>query len=228
MLDITARSSEAQVTDFIVCGWYTPDYGHWWDKLRDSLDAIGAPHDFVAKPKLESWERTTMQKPSVILSAMDRHPQKTLIILDVDCVIRGTLDDLRELASIPGDIGLPLCTKWKSRSRKVKHWFRTGTMVVRPTKSARQFIQTWIEESAKAPFWAVDQDSLVVALSKSRSNVTILDIRFCARADQNIHDPVIVDQAASTSQKRISSLRRLVEHYFNRKRDSVPAGQIDY
>jgi len=31
MLDIPVRSQEAQVSDFVVCGWYTPDYRNYWE-----------------------------------------------------------------------------------------------------------------------------------------------------------------------------------------------------
>jgi hypothetical protein len=34
-------------TPWVVCGWFTPDYRPWADKLTASLDAIGAPYDIV-------------------------------------------------------------------------------------------------------------------------------------------------------------------------------------
>ena len=62
---------------WIVCGWFTPDYRCWADKLITSLDAVGAPHDIVEVPKLPgSWEANTLAKPAQLLAAMDRIPAR--------------------------------------------------------------------------------------------------------------------------------------------------------
>lgn len=93
-------------SDWIVAGWYTADYRDWWLQLRSQLIAIGAPHDFVLRAKQDpSWEANTMRKPAEILAAIDRHPGKTIIFLDVDCAIPGGYGGLAELAQIGGDVG---------------------------------------------------------------------------------------------------------------------------
>jgi hypothetical protein len=72
--------------------WYTPDYRHWWDALRPSLDRHGAPHDFVEVPKVSTqWEANTMRKPHEVAKALTRHPDKVVIFIDVDCVVHGPL-----------------------------------------------------------------------------------------------------------------------------------------
>jgi hypothetical protein len=56
---------------WIVCGWFTPDYRVWADKLIASFDAAGAPHDIVERPKLPGgWEANTMAKPLAVRDAM--------------------------------------------------------------------------------------------------------------------------------------------------------------
>ncbi len=107
----------------IVCGWFTPDYRHWADKLIASLDAVGAPHDIVEVPKLPgTWEANTMAKSAQLLAAMDRHPDKCIAFLDVDCRVLG---DLSPLAGIGGGVGFYMRTKWR-RSGGMRFGARSG------------------------------------------------------------------------------------------------------
>ena len=192
MLDIPVRSQEAQVSDFVVCGWYTPDYRNYWERLRANLENINSRHDFieVLKPD-QGWEANTMRKAEQALVAMDRHPDTTIIFIDVDCVVLGTLDDLSELARIPGDVGLFLHTKWKQHGSP---WIgiRSGTLVIKPTAAARQFIECWRSASAAAPRYCTDQDSIRYALGcVPNLSVTLLDIRYCAVPGDRHPSPVI-------------------------------------
>jgi hypothetical protein len=119
---------------WIVCAWHTPDYRHRADKLIASLNTAGAPHDIVEVAKLPgSWEDNTMAKPAQLLAAMDRHPNKAIIFLDVDCEVLG---DLSPLADITGDVGFFVRTKYR-RSGGIRFGARSGTVVVRPTPSRR-------------------------------------------------------------------------------------------
>lgn len=186
---------------FVVCGWFTPDYRHWWNRLRKNLDTIGAHHDFVERRKADGgWEINTQRKPAEILAAIERHPGKTIIFLDVDCAVTGRLDDLAELAAIPGDVALYHRTKWR-RSGIVGGGPRTGTMVLRPTPKAREFVTQWCEASLQAPRYTVDQDSVKVALGRVPGlTVTYLDVRYCAVPADKCASPVILHDRAS--QKR--------------------------
>ena len=131
-----------------------PDYRAWAFKLITSLDDRGIPHDIVEVPKLPgSWEANTMAKPAHLLDAMDRHPDKVIVFLDVDCRVRG---DLSPLAEIGGDVGFYLRTKWR-RSGGMRFGARSGTVVVRPTAGARAYVEAWIAAAAEAPWGNVDQ-----------------------------------------------------------------------
>jgi len=60
---------------WIVFGWYTPDYAHWFAGLEKSLIAHGAPYDFWSVPKLAGgWERNTRRKAEFALAALALHP----------------------------------------------------------------------------------------------------------------------------------------------------------
>lgn len=201
--------------EWIVCGWYTPDYRPWWINLRNELDFIGAPHDFVEVQKLAGgWEANTMAKANVVLDAIKRHPDKTIILLDVDCTIPGGLAALEELASFSGDVGFVLETKWR---RRVRRWVfsRSGTMVFKPTELARQFVDAWARESLNAPRYAVDQDSLVVAIGKvSGLSITTLPIRYCAVARDNCPHPAVLHDSASKAATKAGKFTRLAARLF--------------
>ena len=187
---------------WIVAGWYTPDYRHWWNKLRKQLDMIGAPHDFVEVRKEDGgWEINTMRKAGQVLAAMDRHPDKTIIFLDVDCSVPGGYAGLAKLAQINRDVGLYFRTKW-SRRGKSRSGARSGTMVLRPTLQARAFVAAWVAETSVAPRYAVDQDSLAVALGRAPDlSVTYLDVKYCAVRADKCPDPVIFHDSASLHTK---------------------------
>jgi hypothetical protein len=185
-------------SNWIVCGWFTPDYRPYWNNLRQNLDAIGAPHDFVEVRKSDGgWEANTMRKPKMILQALYKHPGKTVIFLDVDCTVPGGWMGLEALAAMPGDVAFVIETKWRRRTRR---WLfvRSGTMVFKPTTEATQFVHAWCKECAVAPKYAVDQDSLVVAMGRvPEVSFSNLPIKFCAVDRDNHPAPVILHDSAS-------------------------------
>ena len=187
------------MSDFVVCGWYTPDYAHWLDALIPSLDAVGAKHDFVKVAKVPGgWEANTMEKPMQIQRAMIRHPDKVIIFLDVDCVVHRPLTPL---LLIGGDVGLYLRTKFRRRGGFRSGW-RSGTMVLRPTSNARALVSAWIEEGERAVRHAVDQDSLAVALGRVPGlSITTLGVEWCATVGDDYIDPAIYHDSASLETK---------------------------
>jgi hypothetical protein len=101
---------------YIVAGWFTRDYRRWAERFRQSLIEYGAPHEFIEidKPKGAGWERTTRLKAGIALAFMDRHPEKTIILSDVDALATG---DLSPLAAIDADIALRLqCKRLRGRN----------------------------------------------------------------------------------------------------------------
>ena len=156
--------------NWVVCGWFTPDYRPWWDNLRAELDANGAPYDFVEVAKQSGgWESNTMRKPAQVKAAMQRHPDKTIIFLDVDCSVPGGYAGLERLAGTSGDVGFHFRTKWR-RSGGHRLGPRSGTMVFKPTESGRAFVDAWIKETGSAPRYTVDQTSLAVAMGDARTS----------------------------------------------------------
>jgi hypothetical protein len=210
------------MSDLIVCGWYTPDYSVWADKLTANLSDLGLPHDFVQVEKPRGgWEKTTMLKAGEVLDAMDRHPGKVVIFLDVDCEVRSA-DKLRDLATIPGDVGFYLRTKWR-RGGGTRIGTRSGTMVFKPTAAARRFVEVWRDQSEAAPKYSVDQDSLAVAMGKVQECVlSFLDVRYCAVATDKLADAWVLHASASESAWKAKKIQKFINRLLTSRRGRVP------
>lgn len=211
--------------NWIVCGWYTRDYRHYWDSLRTELEAIDAPHDFIEVKKLEGgWEANVSRKAQHALDAIDRNPGKTIILLDVDCSVPGGIEGLNELASVPGDIAFHFTARWNTNrsSHLVRMGTRSGTMVFKPNSAARRFVEDWIAESRSAPRLATSQDSLAVVLGRGNAAIGLLDARFCARPKDGVGIPVILHDAASRTADKAGRLGRWLSR-FGFKEGAVPA-----
>ena len=196
--------SESQ--GYIVCGWYTPDYAKWVRGLADSLDKLRIEYDFVSVPKIAGgWERNTMRKPAQILAAMNRHPDKVIVFLDVDCEVLAPLD---ALASIKGDVGFHMRCKYR-KSGLPRMAIRSGTIVVKPTPMAVRFIHAWVAAGKCAPRGSVDQRTLPMAIAATPGlAIEFLDGRYCAVAADHVATPAILHDSASRKMPKISSTMR--------------------
>jgi hypothetical protein len=124
----------------IVCGVYTPDYAHWATRLAFDLNRLGIGRDIVEVPKFGGgWERNTMRKAEMVLAAMGRRPDRTVIFLDVDCSVRAPLDDL--VSGIHADVATFIRVKRRGNGDVKWGGIRSGTLVLRPTPGARAFAQ---------------------------------------------------------------------------------------
>lgn len=198
----------------IVCGWYTPDYSTWADRLRANLSRLGERHDFMRADTVPGgWERQTLRKPSMLLAAMDAHPSDIVIFLDVDCEV---LSSLAPLADVRGDVAMHFrCRFLRDGTPRLNA--RSGTLVVRPTARARAFVETWGNLSAAAPLGSVDQRTLPAAIATTPGlTVEALDVAFCAVSSDGVADPVILHDNASRSTSKIPGWMRAIFHTFNR------------
>ena len=153
--------------DWIVCGWYTPDYEPWFEKLEQSLIEHGAPYSFRAAPKIAGgWARNTCRKAAFALEAIKRYPAKTVIFLDTDCTVTG---DLGKLAALTCDVAcrcdMSPRHSWKGKLR-MQMLPLTGHLVLKPTAKTRQLIEAWAQISAAPPSGANDQETFMLAMGK--------------------------------------------------------------
>jgi hypothetical protein len=133
---------------WLVIGWFTPDYRPLAAKLAASLEAHDAPyHLFVRQKNPAGWD--VLRKPSVVLEAMAAYPDKTLVLMDVDCVVGG---DLTPLMQMSADVGLSIKAHQNAWQRGIIIKLGSRVMVFRPTEAARAFTKEWkrLCEQAKA------------------------------------------------------------------------------
>jgi hypothetical protein len=192
---------------YIVCGWYTPDYGHWVPHLKADLERVGCAYDFVEVPKVVGhWEHITLRKAAEVRAAMKRHPDKTIIFLDVDCNVYGPLD---ELAQTRADVRLFMRVKRRSTGEVKWGNIRSGTMVFNPTPGARELVDLWVEESDNAQFGDVDQTALALGFSRMVDTTWApIPLAYCATRGDAHPSPVILHDSASKHTSKISNLRR--------------------
>jgi len=196
---------------YIVCGWYTPDYQKWWDKLRPTLDAVGAPHHVDQVPQIAgSWEARTCRKAEFVKQAMRRYPHETILFLDVDCTVRRPLD---ELADIPGDFGICSTVKYEKRrwhSISTIIQTRSGTLVLKPTDRCREMVGRWCQEAENAPLYVHDQQALALAMTQVPGlTVTNIGTEWCAVPRDHHPDPGILHDQASKGQHAKRWTKRL-------------------
>ena len=199
---------------YAVCGWYTPDYQNWETKLRESLIRHAQPHDLVPveKDPAACWEATTMRKAREVLKALNRHPAKTVIFIDVDCCVEG---DLSPLTRLRADVAFFFHPR-RRRSGHAKAHIRSGTMVFKPTAEARRFVERWVAISDRPEYGDVDQDALLLAIDTPGVLFEQLDVKWCCTKSDRCSSPVIVHDSASKSLPKISSSKRRLVHFAKR------------
>jgi hypothetical protein len=191
---------------WIVCGFFTPDYFRWVDALRGDLDRLGAPYFFEAVEKdTRGWAAMTCRKPEAIRRALDRHPHRRIIWLDVDCRVHGNIAPLGE---IEADFAVALRTGIRpdsEREQALLHYRGnmhpwSGTMVISPTQRALQLIDTWAELRKIALPTDTDETLLAVALGRVADiNVRLLDHRWCATPQHQFPDAIIEHDTAGAA-----------------------------
>lgn len=180
--------SAPDIKDWIVCGWFTPDYRQLAEKFAANLDAVGAPYHLFAKDKLATgW--STKRKPSVVLEVIDIYPSKALILMDVDCSVSG---DISPAIRIPGDVGFTMHARrvrllWPMNKR-ITIGASSRVVVFRPTEGARAFAAEWQRQCAKPEMGAgADEDAMAAAYLVQRPGIaySYLDSRYSGLATSN-------------------------------------------
>lgn len=125
---------------YVVIGFYTPNYAEIAATFRQNLDQYSVPHNLYAVEMLgNAWQIQTLRKPEIILRALDEHPDKTVIFMDVDCSVQG---DLSPLLEAEGDVAIyPLRNK-----RSGRLWASSRVVVCHQTPGARRLLAAWHEK----------------------------------------------------------------------------------
>ena len=202
---------------YIVCGWYTPDYAHRAHDLTASLDTFGSPHDFVEAERVEGgWAKNVSVKPLHILAAMERHPGKTVVFSDVDCVARRSMQPFADLKC---DIAVHMRGKML-RSGWPRWMTRTTVVVIAPTDRARECIATWAKLAVASR--DNDQRTFPVAIAgTSGISLVNLPLSYCAMASEH-PDPILLHDHASKDVRKVPKWARVALSYMRRQKTEDP------
>lgn len=220
---------------WLVVGWFTPDYRELAESLAFQLKAHGAPYHLFAKPKLESgWN--TSRKPIVALEAMNAYPGKTIILMDVDCHIRG---DISLAANVDGDVGITVLARNMRRGRKLQHWIATEcssrVVVFKPTEGAHTFLERWSAQITRSSFNHDEHSMVWTYLSSPGVRFDYIKPQYSGREFDKMPGGVIVHDSAHNAQRRsergtIKQFLRNFERRFLRtgrtSRDKTPLAHV--
>jgi hypothetical protein len=154
--------------DWLVCGWFTDDpiYRGYAQELAASLDKVGAPYDLVAVARQSGgWAANTRTKPTQVLAAMDRHPDKTVVFMDVDF---SAIGDLAPLTASAGDFALKIVVR-RRRNGSVRLVPSSQVMVVKPTAGARSLVSAWVGLGENGQVGETDESALAMAMGTCTS-----------------------------------------------------------
>lgn len=209
MSDLVLRDASR---NWLVTGFFTPDYAPLAAELAAGLRILAQPHHLFAVARSGDWSSQTMRKPRIVLDAMAAYPDKALILMDVDCIVRCPLDEL-PAAAPPADMACYMAVKTKRLGRhRQRASLSSRVMLIRPTQGARQLMLRWEEACTERPWMHGDEPNLVLALARAvGSSFSPIDGRYSGREiDGAPADAAIVHESARGHGSRLErALARL-------------------
>ena len=209
------------VTSFIVTGFFTPNYFPLAEAFSKNLRAHKISHHLYARERITGqWGHQTLQKPSVLKSARRDYPNQIIVLMDVDCRIRG---DISPMLNVSGDIAVPMGRKPMKNGTALK----PGTRVVllRPTAQADALLELW-EEKCDLNIHPVENDEIRLQMAIEDSNgrfaiatlnrhYTGMELRKATQADIIVHD------SARDEARLFGSTRKEIKSRIKKIRNSL-------
>lgn len=186
---------------WLVTGWFTPDYRPLAEKFAANLTEHGVPFHLWALPSAGAWN--TQRKPAVVRETMIAYPGKTIVLMDVDCIVRANIEPVTQIS---GDVGIIVIARNMKKGKKWQQWLAmecsSRVVVFRPTEKARAFAETWADTIANSEV-NHDEHSMAWAYLASPSvDFEYIPQAYSAREVGLLHDAVIVHDSAHDEQRR--------------------------
>jgi hypothetical protein len=199
--------SASRSKDYVICGFFTQDYRPLAEQLASTIKSPEPFHFFFREKRDASWRDIVRWKPDIIAHAMHLYPNCSIILLDVDCIVRG---ELRPMTDFAGDISAYPTLRftrhpWPLRRRTILH-ISSRTMVFKPTARTKAFLEAWRQE-CKDPEGLYRKSGCELALRVALMRATGLafcpmDARYSGReVDKAPADAVIVHSSASRGKR---------------------------
>lgn len=143
---------------YIVCAFYTDGYAREIESLKASLLEHGIPHELRRFESRGVWEANTRIKPEFLLDCLLKFPDKDVVYIDADAVVRAPLSLFE---NFDADLGVFVAPPGNSFS----HPYLTGTLYLRNSPEVRAFVESWIQAQSNMVL-GVDQDSFTTAMKQ--------------------------------------------------------------
>ena len=208
-------------TPFLVTGFFTPDYFPLADGLGRNLAQHGISHHLYAREKRQGeWGRQTLRKPSILQAARRDHAGSALILMDVDCRLRG---DISPMLDTVGDIAFPLGQKAAKSGRALMPG--TRVLLVRPTPVADTFLALW-NDKCRLDIQPVGTDEIRLQLaiedSAGRFAFAVLPRKFVGiKLRKATPDDVIVHDSAVDKTRFLGGYGKQLQQRFRVLRNSA-------
>lgn len=180
--------------DVVVCSFYTPDeyYGGHAKELKEQLDALGVGYELleVQKRDGEDWADVTRRKIGFIKDICDKHPDKMVFWIDVDCRITHLPDYISnstaDLIGFQRSFGNPLQIGYQNRTR----FWEPSFWGVNATEQGRKLVADAYELEQRATIKATDDYFLEEAWRANARKLTFQMIPSTAIVrDRKLQEP---------------------------------------
>lgn len=168
---------------YVVVSFFTPNYRELADAFWLKLSAHDIPHKLYAwEPG--AWQQTTMAKPLVVQRAMADFPGRLIVLMDVDCDVRGPIAPALDF---PGDVALWLGVgihPQNERGWRTRAMSSSRILIWRQNAASRRLLDKWsaLTEQHVQDGSLDEEQTLVWALEQSTPlTLSLLDRRYAAR-----------------------------------------------
>lgn len=202
MSELLPTDSIINVNDnhsFIVCCFYTASYQEHAMRLKSSLDQFKISYYFSEVEDAGYWEANTRLKPHFVLDCLNKFPDKDILYLDADAVVKKPIDYFNRVTA---DVAF-----YKTKGMPgMSHDYLASTMFFRNTEPTKALVKQWIAEQVDGKETQVDQDSLDAAMIKFESKITVepLPAGYIKIFDKDYEGEIYIEQyQASRGQTKL-------------------------
>jgi len=147
--------------------------------LIPSLKKFNLEYHIEVVNSLGSWQKNVAMKPKIILSALEKYPNRQIICLDADSELT-TYPSLFNTISLEYDFGchfLNWNTWYGYNQNPPTIEVLSGTVWVNNTENAKKILTDWAHKSEHSNIW--EQKILGEILETSSAKVYKLPVEYC-------------------------------------------------
>jgi hypothetical protein len=208
----------------VVVGFFTPDYTAAAASFAANLCEHAISHHLYHRSKIGGgWSSQTRQKPSVLTEARKDYPDSVLVLMDVDCRVRG---DISGILRAPGDVALRIkrTTLGSTFSRRYALKPCSRVVLARPTPGSSAFVSAWKSLCDSRQNGGCDETLLMHSMSDSPDHYSVgtLSLRYAGLELRDASsDAIVVHDSIRDVGRPAWAVRKRIQAYFRTARDAA-------